>query len=304
MRACAVAVNGMARISILGSGTVGVTVGMGLLKLGHQVIFYDVDERRVQMLNSSGLAATSEIENTVDASEISLICVPTPVTDKGMDLGYVKSVVGDLALCLKSKNEYHLVVIKSTVVPTTTEGIVIPLLEKISKKHVGEHVGVCVNPEFLTEIHHTWTNSDKFSRSFFNQDRIVIGEFDKKSGDFLESLYRPLDIPIIRTDLRTAEMIKFACNCALASRISYWNEIFYICQRLGVDSDIVARTAAMDERIGKYGTIHGKAFGGKCLPKDLKAFIKFSEGLGYEPKLLKAVEKVNKKIKADRGVRE
>ena len=294
----------MARVSILGSGTVGTTVGIGLSKLGNQVIFYDIDERRVRLLNGSAVAATSQIKKAVAASEISFICVPTPCTDEGMDLRYVKSVVKDLALCLMDENEYHLVVIKGTVIPTTTEEIVIPLLERISKKQVGEHLGVCVNPEFSTEIHHTWIDSDEFSRGFSNQDRIVIGEFNKSSGDFLETLYSPLNIPVVRTDLRTAEMIKFACNCALASRISYWNEIFYICQRLGVDSDIVARTAAIDERIGKYGTIHGKAFGGKCLPKDLKAFIRLSEKLRYEPKLLKAVQQVNEQIGADRGIRD
>ena len=104
--------------------------------------------------------------------------------------------------------------------------------------------------------------------------------------------------------MTTAETIKFACNCALASRISYWNEVFYICQALGVDSSLVANVAGMDERIGKYGTIHGKAFGGKCLPKDLKALIRFSEGLGYDPRLLKAVEETNEKIRAEKGVRE
>jgi UDPglucose 6-dehydrogenase len=99
-------------------------------------------------------------------------------------------------------------------------------------------------------------------------------------------------------------MIKYACNCALASRISYWNEIYYICQKLGISSDIVANVAGMDKRIGKYGTIHGKAFGGKCLPKDLDAFISFAEELDYEPILLKAVAEINRKIKADKGVRE
>jgi UDPglucose 6-dehydrogenase len=161
-----------------------------------------------------------------------------------------------------------------------------------------------VNPEFLTEISHTWSNDDKFSRGFFKEDRIVIGEYSRKCGDILESIYHPLSIPIIRTDLTTAETIKLACNCALASRISYWNEISYICQILGVDSNLVANVAAMDERIGKYGTIHGKAFGGKCLPKDLKALIKFSEGLRHDPKLLKAVEETNERIKSEKGVRE
>jgi UDPglucose 6-dehydrogenase len=99
-------------------------------------------------------------------------------------------------------------------------------------------------------------------------------------------------------------MIKLASNCALASRISYWNEISYVCQILGVDSETVASVAGMDERIGKYGTIHGKAFGGKCLPKDLKALVKFSESLGYNARLLKAVEEINERIKAEKGARE
>jgi UDPglucose 6-dehydrogenase len=99
-------------------------------------------------------------------------------------------------------------------------------------------------------------------------------------------------------------MIKYASNCALATRISYWNEIFYVCRLLGIDSDVVAQAAAMDQRIGKYGTVHGKAFGGKCLPKDLAALIHFSKELGYDPPLLKAVETVNERIKADRGIRE
>jgi UDPglucose 6-dehydrogenase len=196
------------------------------------------------------------------------------------------------------------VVVKSTVVPMTTEKIIIPLLEEHSGKKVGPDVGVCTNPEFLTEIHHSWTDDPSWARDFFTEERIVIGEFDKRSGDVIEALYKPLRVPIIRTDLKTAEMIKYAANCALASRISYWNEIYYICQKLGIDSDFVARVAAMDKRIGKYGTIHGKAFGGKCLPKDIEAFISFAEELGYEPKLLKAVVEINERIKADRGVRE
>jgi len=294
----------MARISMLGSGTIGTIIGNGLLQLDNDVIFYDLDEGRVRLLNGSGLVATSDIENAIARSDISFICVPTPVTDQGMDLTYVNSVVESLASCLRNKKDYHTIVVKSTVIPTTTERNLIPLLEKISGKHVDEQIGVCVNPEFLTEISHTWSNGDKFSRGFFNEDRIVIGEFSKKCGDILEDIYRSLHIPIIRTDLTTAETIKLACNCALASRISYWNEIFHICQKLDVDSDLVARVAGMDERIGKYGTIHGKAFGGKCLPKDLKALIKFSEGKGYDPRLLKAVEEINEKTRAEKGVRE
>jgi UDPglucose 6-dehydrogenase len=294
----------MEKVSILGSGIVGMAVGLGLSKLGNSVIFYDIDEKKVQQLSNSGLAATSQIEKAIGDSEISFICVPTPLTKNKIDLSYVQSIVTSLASCLKNKKEYHLVVMKSTVLPKTTEDTVIPLLENISRKYVGEDIGVCMNPEFLTEINHTWVGSDKFSRGFFNEDRIVIGEFDKRSGDMLANLYEPLNVPTIRTNLKTAEMIKYACNCALASRISYWNEIFYICQQTGVNSDLVANVAAMDPRIGKYGTVHGKAFGGKCLPKDLGALVQFSETVGHEPSLLKAIQNVNSKISADKGVRE
>ncbi len=194
--------------------------------------------------------------------------------------------------------------VKSTVVPTTTEKVVIPVLEKSSGKKVGKSIGVCMNPEFLTEIRESWIKDDKFTRDFFTEERIVIGELDKKSGGAVEELYKPLKLPIFRVNLRTAEMVKYASNCALASRISYWNEIYYICRKIKVDSDAVAKIAGLDSRIGKYGTIHGKAFGGKCFPKDLAALIHFSKELGHDPELLRAVESVNKRIGRERGIRE
>jgi UDPglucose 6-dehydrogenase len=294
----------MVKISIIGSGTVGSIIGKGLRKLGSEVVFFDIDEKRVRHLQSLGLDVTNDLNRAICDSEISFVCVPTPTKNGKIDLSYIKSATESLALSLRSKQSYHLVVIKSTVVPMTTEKVLIPILHRFSGKQIGLEIGVCVNPEFLTEIHHSWTEEPSFARDFFSEERIVIGEFDKKSGDILQALYEPLKIPIIRTDLKTAEMIKYACNCALASRISYWNEIYYICRRLGIDSNLVASVAAMDKRIGKYGTIHGKAFGGKCLPKDLEAFISFCEDLGYEPKLLKAVWEINERIKRDEGVRE
>lgn len=293
----------MSNVSILGGGWVGELIGRGLRELGNSVVFYDVSGEKVRELEESGLNATGKLEEAVDASDISFICVPTLTKEKRINVEHLEAVTKALASCLRDKKGYHVVVVKSTVVPRTTENVVIPLLES-SGKRVGEEVGVCVNPEFLTEIHRSWTDNETFKRDFFNQERVVIGELDKKSGDTIEELYKSLDVPIVRTDLKTAEMIKYACNCALTSRISYWNEIFHICQKLGIDSNLVAEVAAMDERIGKYGTVHGKAFGGKCLQKDLRAFITFSEERGCEPKLLKAVEEVNERIKRERGVRE
>ena len=291
-------------ISILGSGIVGASVGKGLMKLGNKTIFYDVNRRKVDEFNSLGYKATSDLNAAIRNSEISFICVPTPTVQKKIDLSYVNDVTKKLAKALHEKNCYHLVVVKSTVLPNTTEKIIIPLLERYSKKTVGKSIGVCSNPEFLTEINRSWTNDSEFSVGFFEEPFIVIGALDKKSGDKLEAVYRRISAPIVRTNLRTAEMMKYALNCALACRISYWNEIFCICQKLEVDSMTVAQTVGMDKRIGKYGTIHGKAFGGKCLPKDLKAFISFSRKLSYEPKLLQAVEEINARIASQYGVRE
>jgi len=194
------------------------------------------------------------------------------------------------------------VVIKSTVLPTTTERIVIPLLANSGKK-LGEELGLCVNPEFLTESASTWADDECYHRDFFTEDRIVIGEYDEKSGDILEQLYKPLGKPIFRTDMKTAEMIKYAANCMLATKISFWNEILLICQKLGIDSRQVADIAALDPRIGKYGSVHGKAFGGKCLPKDLEAFVSFAQDY-HTPPLLAAVKQINDYMAENYGVRE
>ena len=160
-----------------------------------------------------------------------------------------------------------------------------------------------MNPEFLTEIADTWTEDEGYKRDFFTEDRIVIGEYDKKSGDVLEELYKPLNKPIFRVNLKTAEMIKYASNCMLAAKISYWNEMFLICQKVGIDSQKVADIVGLDPRIGKYGTIHGKAFGGECLPKDLKGFIEFAER-HQKVRLLKAIDEINEEMMSRYGVRE
>lgn len=279
-------------------------MGKGLLQLDHQVRFYDISTERVDDLCRDGLVATTSLGNAVDGSEVSFICVPTPAVAGRIDLSSIRSVVSELGSFLREKGSHHLVVVKSTVVPTTTERTIIPILEQQSGHKVGNQIGLCVNPEFMTEIHGSWTNDQSFARGFLDEPAIVIGEWDKTSGDQLARLYEPLHRPIIRTNLVTSEMIKYAFNCALATRISYWNEIYYICRLLNVDSETVAKTASMDPRIGTYGTIHGKAFGGKCLPKDLRALVQFVADLGYDPKPLKAVEDVNERIRADRGVRE
>ena len=283
------------KISIIGSGFVGEHLGRGFMSLGHEVVFYDLADRNLPNF-------TKDMNSTVQNSEVSFICVPTPTAEGKTDLQYVKEAARNVGGALALQQNYHVVVIKSTVAPTTTEDVVIPILEKYSGKKAGQF-GVCMNPEFLTELESSWTKDKGYKREFLSEDRIVIGEYDKKSGDILEELYKPLGKPIFRTDLKTAEMVKYASNCMLATKISYWNEMFLICQKLGMDSQIIADIAGIDPRIGKYGTVHGKAFGGKCLPKDLKAFISFANEY-KEARLLKAVDDINEEMKAKYGVRE
>ena len=283
-------------ISIIGSGVVGGIIGEGLKQLGHNVIFYDIDVKTIEKIRSKGYDATDDIGYAITNSDVSFICVPSPTEGGKIDPSYIKSVAESIAKSLKNKDGYHLIVVKSTVTPTTTENIVIPILEEFSGKKSGEDFGVCINPEFLTEIASSWTDDSKFARGFFDEERIIIGEIDKKSGDLLQRIYEKLDKPIFRTDLKTAEFIKYAANCALASRISYWNEIASISKKLDIDAQKVADIVALDKRIGRYGSvITGKGFQGKCLPKDLDAFVSFAVAYS-DPILLKAVKKVNDDI--------
>ena len=287
----------MEKISVIGSGWVGTIIGKGLIELGNEVIFYDIVDKKLPEF-------TKDIDYAVDNSDISFICVPTPTGEKGeIDLSYIKEASKNIGKALASQQKHHLVVVKSTVVPKTTEEVVIPILEKYSGKKAGKDFGVCMNPEFLTEISGSWSKDKSTKKDFFSEDRIVIGEYDKRSGDVLERIYKPLNSTIFRTDLKTAEMIKYVSNCMLAAKISYWNEIFLICEKLGIDSQKIADVVAMDPRIGKYGSVHGKAFGGKCLPKDLKAFISFADRY-REPKLLKAVDEINDGMRRRYGMRE
>ena len=288
------------KISIIGSGFVGTALGKGLIELGNEVIFYDVVDKDLP-----NFTFTKDINHAIESSNISFICVPTPTTPEGIDLSYIKEAAKNVGKVLANKEGYHLVVVKSTVVSGTTEDVVIPILEKYSGKKAGSEIGACMNPEFLTEISGSWSKAEGTKKDFFTEDRIVIGEYDKRSGDILEELYKPLNLnkPIFRVNLRTAELIKYASNCMLAAKISYWNEIYLICKELGIGSHIVADVVGLDPRIGKYGTIHGKAFGGKCLPKDLKAFICFADKY-HKTKLLKAIDDINEEMKKKYGVRE
>lgn len=287
----------LVKVSIIGSGFVGTAIGNGIKETGNDVIFYDISKDRLKQLEKEGFDVTDDIEYAVNNSTVSFISVPTPSVNGKMDLSYIESATKKLAQALKNKNQYHLIVVKSTVIPTTTEKIVKPIVEEFSKKECGKDFGLCMNPEFLTEIHKSWTSDTEMSKNFFTEDRIVIGEFDKKSGDTLEELYKPLKIPIIRTNIRTAEIIKYASNCILASRIIPWYDFKPVCEKLGIDIQFVADVVSMDRRIGKYGSvITGRGYQGKCLPKDMKAFINFAREIDCKTPLLEKIDKTNDEI--------
>ncbi len=294
------------KISIVGSGYVGLVTGIGFAEKGHNVIFLDVDKHKIELINSGkppiyekGLAelmkknkdryyATTKYEEAITKSEITFICVGTPSKDDGyIDLKYVKSASKKIGKVLADKDDFHVVVVKSTVVPGTTENVVKPIIEEKSGKKAFEDFGLAMNPEFLRE--------GNAVNDFFNPDRIVIGVKDERTKSILEELYKPFKCPKLITDIKTAEMIKYASNAFLATKISFANEIGNICKKLGIDVYEVFRGVGLDHRINPAFFRAGIGFGGSCFPKDVKALIRKAEELGEEPRILKAVIEVNER---------
>lgn len=290
------------RISVIGSGYVGLVIGACLAKLGNKVILIDLDEEKVEAINSGvsiiceeGLnellscvhvEASSDYQRIMD-SEIIFLCVGT-LSDKDNSLSteYLIEATEQVSQVLRDKKDYCLVTIKSTVVPGTTEELIIPILQRSGRK-AGKDFGVCMSPEFLGE--------GKAVYDFMHPDRVVIGEYDSKSGDVLHSLFQNFNAPILRTSLRAAEMIKLASNAFLASRVSLINEIGNICKRLDIDTYEVAKGIGFDNRIGGKYLEAGIGFGGSCLPKDVKMLIAKAKQMGYKPKILEEVLNLNEK---------
>lgn len=294
------------KISVIGTGYVGTVSAACFAELGHDVICVDIDRKKIDQINSGippiyeeglsellkkhagkRLSGTSDYEFAVNNSNVSFICVGTPSdSDGNIDLGIIRAASASLGDALKYKNGYHVVVVKSTVVPETTEKVVLPIIEEHSGKRAGE-LGIAMNPEFLRE--------GKAIYDFMNPDKIVVGARDEKSGDIIASLYSGLDCAVTRTNPRTAEMIKYVNNSLLATKISFSNEIGNICKKLGIDTYEVMSAVGKDFRIGQHFLNAGAGFGGSCFPKDVKALIGKAREIGYEPELLKSVIDVNEK---------
>lgn len=274
------------KISIFGMGYVGTVSAGCLARDGHQVIGVDPIRAKVDLINagqtpiieaeigeiiaavikSGRLHATDDQDEAIRQTELSFVCVGTPSQSNGnLDLTYIRRVCELIGKSLKHKSARHTVVIRSTILPGTMHGIVIPTLEEYSGKKAGDGFGICNNPEFLRE--------GSAVKDFNFPPKTVIGEFDTASGDLLASLYSKLDAPLIRTDLETAEMVKYVDNSWHALKIGFANEIGNLCKALSIDSHVVMKIFCQDKKlnISPAYLMPGFAFGGSCLPKDLRA---------------------------------
>lgn len=295
------------KISVIGSGYVGSVTAACFSEVGHEVVCVDIDKKKMDQINAGispiyeegleellqkyagkSLTATTDYEYAITNTDISFICVGTPSAEDGsIDLSIVRAATASIAAVLAKKEGYHVVVVKSTVVPETTEKFVLPILEEISGKIAGKDFGVAMNPEFLRE--------GKAVYDFMHPDKIVVGAIDKKSGDLVSELYRTFKCEVTCTSLSTAEMIKYANNSLLATKISFANEIGNICKRLNVDTYEVMEAVGKDSRISPRFLNSGAGFGGSCFPKDVKALIGKAKEIGYSPDLLESVIAVNEK---------
>ncbi len=300
------------KISIIGAGYVGLCTAVGFSSKGYNVTACEVDEEKARKINQGippfhepGLqeklkvsveggnlkCVVNQTEKAVTDSDLTFVTVGTPSKEDGcIDLKYIESAAQDIGKALKQKNSYHVTIIKSTVIPGTTQNTVKPILEAESLKCCGAQFGLCMNPEFLRQ--------GSAFQDTVNADRVVIGSYDKRAGDALEDLYKDFYgtkmPPLIRTTLSTAELIKYASNAMLATKISFINTIANICEKIpGADVKVVAAAMGLDKRIGPQFLDAGLGYGGSCFPKDVKALIACSKSLGYAPELLEAVENVN-----------
>jgi UDPglucose 6-dehydrogenase len=313
-------------VSVVGTGYVGLVTGVCLAEKGLGVVCVDLDERKVEQIErgippifepgleellkrnvGERLVATTDLRAAVHGSDVTFVAVGTPFEGGRIDLGAVRGATREIGTALREKRAYHVVVVKSTVVPGTTRDVVLPLLEEASRKRAGEDFGVGMNPEFLTE--------GQAVEDFMQPDRIVLGGADERVCDVLEAIYAsfPADVPRLRTNTTTAEAIKYASNALLATAISFANEIGNVCSALG-DTDVVevmngVHLSRYLSPLGPDGEPvraplasfleAGCGFGGSCLPKDLRALVAHARELGRATPVLEAVISTNEERPGD-----
>ena len=286
-----------ARIGVIGAGYVGLVTGACLASMGHHVILRDIDPVKVAALergdvpiyepgldvviaeHAERLEYTLSLERLLGRADIVFIAVDTPPTYSGdADLSRVMSVVEELEAT--GAEARHVLVMKSTV-PVGTGARV---RAELDARGLAD-VGYCSNPEFLKE-------GDAIE-DFLEPDRVVVGAFDPADGDRVEALYAPLGAPVVRTTVPSAEMIKYASNAFLATKISFINEIANVCEEVGADVAVVAEGMGLDQRIGPSFLRAGIGFGGSCFPKDVAALKQLAGNSGYHFQLLTSVIEVN-----------
>jgi UDPglucose 6-dehydrogenase len=297
----------MARLCIVGTGHVGLVYAVAFALDGHEVVATDVDEKAIASLQKATptfyepgldemlkkavrtkrLSFTTDVPAGVAQAEFIFLCVGTPSrSDGSIDLGYVSSAAETIGRGMRSAPGHRVVVVKSTVLPRTTEEVVRPALEKSSGKKAGRDFGLCMNPEFLRE----GTAVD----DAMNPDRIVIGALDPQSADALATVYASAACPRLVTDLATAELIKYATNAFLATKVSFANDLANLCDAFGgIDVDRVVEGMALDPRINPRFLRAGLGFGGSCFPKDVRAIVAAGKARGYAPKTFEAALDVN-----------
>lgn len=291
------------KLSVFGLGYVGAVSAACFANEGHDVVGVDVSSTKLDIINSGRspiieegidemigaavkagrLTATSNVEDAVLGSEVSLVCVGTPSNDNGsLKLDYVERVCQQIGEVLRDKDRPHVVAMRSTMLPGTIEGLVKPTLEKSSGKKAGQQFHVCINPEFLRE--------GTSIKDFYAPPFTLIGSDSEEATEVLSKLFSSVDAPLYVTPVKAAEMIKYACNCFHGLKVSFANEIGNICKELGVDSHEVMEVFCKDTKLNlsPYYLRPGFAFGGSCLPKDLRALQYKARDLDLKTPVLEA----------------
>jgi GDP-mannose 6-dehydrogenase len=291
-------------ISVFGMGYVGSVSAACFAHVGHRVVGVDVSPNKVEMMAAGRtpivearmselieqghraglLTATTNAEEAVCNSEISFVCVGTPSMRSGkLDLGFVERVVHEIGVALKQKKSQHIVVLRSTVLPGTTESLVIPTLEKASGGRAGKDFTVCYNPEFMRE--------GSAVADFLQPPYTVLGAQQEDHLTAIRELYKTVSGPVFETTIAVAEMVKYVCNAFHAVKIGFANEIGTLCKNLGVDTEAVTKIYTSDTKlnISPLYLSPGFAFGGSCLPKDLRALSHRAKELDVNLPLLESI---------------
>jgi len=304
------------KLSIFGLGYVGCVSAACFAKEGHEVIGVDVNPTKTEIINDGRspiveagigeligemvqvgrLRATTNTNDAISNSDVSLICVGTPSNPNGsLDLKYVKRVAEEIGECLRQKASRHTIIVRSTMLPGTIGEVVTPTLEEASSKVAGADFGICINPEFLRE--------GSSLKDFYAPPFTLIGADDEETTSVVKVLYTGIDAPLFATSVKTAEMVKYVCNCFHALKVSFANEVGNICKAVNVDSHEVMNIFCQDTKLNlsPYYLKPGFAFGGSCLPKDLRAINYKAKQLDVEVPVLGAILPSNRQ-QIDRGV--